>query len=1054
MDVHHIVGGGEACTFFGTLEDWTVQKCHKTQDRVTDDLQGIRNPVYNMKSFETEEIRNRVEDWWKEQGGLPPKDRLYKGFRVRNLIRGSLARHLFRPLHPDPDVPGGEEDGTPEERAMAHRLSRAAALGIEIAEKALNDIRPDVVLLFNGYFYMEWIFSTVARRLGIRSVAHEIACFSNRMFFDPNGVIGNRHSMSSNMLRHAMDAEQLTLEEKNELSNFLADIYEGRVNNIPQARTEDLDGLRERLAIPRDKKIILQIGQVAYDTVMLYDYGTFSTSLDFLRAGIEAARSLPDCHLVMRLHPHEMVVNNNWTWREVQQWDLPSNVTVVHSRDANTYQLMEIADCGLAMTSQAGLEMAAFEKPVVVCGNAFYANKGFTYDLAHRGQLFDVINMALEEGGRLPEDRLAKLRTFLHYHIFRYLIPFNTENDSFTEEAVDRILDVLDPVGGKMFPALRESATSEPVNIVEDPEFESGTGAWLPAGSSIERISGTENGSDSTYVLRCMTDSGRWSGALYGCTKPNMCDERSLPCAGDTRLTISLRLKGVSDYEGVPVQVHVIGDQGRNYGTKKLTLTSDWQPLEVSIKTHPESSFLGVQVVKYDCPSAAAFLIGEFRVLPEISIKSRSSRASAIRNPESFPRLLIIDEVPFGNHTGYGVTVTNLFRGWPVDRLAQIYRMTDYEPDATVCRQQLSLYDSSRDPELKDCKGLHRFLLKSWKRHMGLLDVDMGGHRVNIRRALSWAKPFRPQAIFTSPVTYATAEFSLRMSRSLGIPYLCHIMDDWLALWESGNRSECNTRLEPLSRILRNRITDRLFVNAAARQVISPDMAEAYKHRYGYDFQVVHNAIDLRQWDLGPKDYSKVSKPFRILYTGAIWPNIQMPTLQKFAKVVAEMAEGGCPIRLEIYTHESFEKQFAREIASPPHVDFYGLVPYENMPRLMHDADALLVPVTFDEQRLLFSRYSMPTKVPEYMISGVPVILHGPVEASPVAYGIREKWGLVLESQDKNDVMSGLLDLMNNPALREQAGARARELAMANHDLDSVRANFWDQIKEVARRGA
>lgn len=1042
VEVHHIVGGGEDCSFYGTLPDWTDERCISTQERVTGWIQDGGNPVSNLRSFETPAMQARVDEWWETARNQPAWERVYKGFRVRDLIRGSLARHLFGPIHPDPRFEGGEEQSGAQAQQIARRMARAAALGIEIAEAALRQIRPDCILLFNGYFYMEWIFAETARRMGIRAVAHEASCFADRMFFDPAGVIGNRHTLSGATINHRLDACELSPARRSRLEGYLNDIWQGKVNTIAQAEPEDPEELRRRLNLPRDKRLILLIGQVSYDTVVIYDSGTFPTSLDFLRSGIEAVGQIPDAHLVIRLHPHEMAVNNNWTLRQIEKWDLPPWVTVVHSRQANTYQLMEMADCGLTMTSQAGLEMIARKKPVVITGRAFYGGKGFTTDVNRPDELLPALEHALALGGQLNPEQYRRLELFLDYLIFDYLVPFDTEHDRFSSEAVDRILAVLDPSGCRQY----EQAAGpgdRMVRLEVNGDFATDLKGWKAHGSRIERV--PVEGEAGECSLLVSTDPGAWSGVLYGCEKTNVCDSQTLEAHAGAEHTVSVQVRGKAGDAGIPIQLHLVGSPEKNFGTAKKILTDEWQNLTFTFTAAADTRHLGVQIVKANHAEPIAFQIRELKVTARQT--SAPGAPAVISANGALPRLLLINEVPFGNHTGYGVTITNLFRGWPRERLAEIYRMIDYEPDMSVGMYHLPLFDTSRDPEGRELgEGLKKVKYPLQLR-AGMFDVHE--HDVNIRRALKWVKPFRPDVIFTSPVTYATSRFAVEMSRKLGIPYVTHIMDDWLAHWEAGIRPANADEREPARQLKRNELTRRLFAGASERQVISRMMADSYQQRYGHRFEVVHNAIDLAHWDLGPRDYERQG-PFRILYTGAIWWNIQMPTLRIFGEVIDELANQGHNIRLEIYTHPNFEKQYAAQIARPPHVEFKGLVPYEKMPRLMREADALLVPVTFDEDLLVYARYSMPTKVPEYMISGTPVILYGPPDAAPVDYALREQWGYPITEPDRENLKQRLIELMNSRQAREAAGRPARLLARKRHDLRTVREDFWAQIQRAA----
>ena len=49
-----------------------------------------------------------------------------------------------------------------------------------------------------------------------------------------------------------------------------------------------------------------------------------------------------------------------------------------------------------------------------------------------------------------------------------------------------------------------------------------------------------------------------------------------------------------------------------------------------------------------------------------------------------YPRVLLVNHQPIGRRSATGIAMGNLFRGWPLDRIAQIY-CDDAEPDVTVC---------------------------------------------------------------------------------------------------------------------------------------------------------------------------------------------------------------------------------------------------------------------------------------------------------------------------------------------------------------------------------
>jgi glycosyltransferase involved in cell wall biosynthesis len=110
----------------------------------------------------------------------------------------------------------------------------------------------------------------------------------------------------------------------------------------------------------------------------------------------------------------------------------------------------------------------------------------------------------------------------------------------------------------------------------------------------------------------------------------------------------------------------------------------------------------------------------------------------------------------------------------------------------------------------------------------------------------------------------------------------------------------------------------------------------------------------------------------------------------------------------------------------------------------------LVVPVNFDEQSIINVQYSMPTKVPEYMASGTPVLVYAPAHMPATEYARREAWGYVVDRSDRRLLEKALLDLIKSEELRARLGTRGRELALCNHDARVVRGQFRQLMQKAA----
>jgi len=115
---------------------------------------------------------------------------------------------------------------------------------------------------------------------------------------------------------------------------------------------------------------------------------------------------------------------------------------------------------------------------------------------------------------------------------------------------------------------------------------------------------------------------------------------------------------------------------------------------------------------------------------------------------------------------------------------------------------------------------------------------------------------------------------------------------------------------------------------------------------------------------------------------------------------------------------------------------------YTALPSKFSAADLLLLPQDFDKKSVQFLRYSFPTKVSEYMISGTPVLVYGDERTGLTQYALKDKWAYVVTQNTRAALVKAITELYSNLSLREELGNRAQQIAIEREDAEVVRENF------------
>jgi len=220
---------------------------------------------------------------------------------------------------------------------------------------------------------------------------------------------------------------------------------------------------------------------------------------------------------------------------------------------------------------------------------------------------------------------------------------------------------------------------------------------------------------------------------------------------------------------------------------------------------------------------------------------------------------------------------------------------------------------------------------------------------------------------------------------------------------------------------------------------ISDAMGEEYHKRYGREWVPFHNPIDVNYWKPAiQKDYA-IKDKFTILYAGRIGFGIES-SITEIAAAVNEIAATHTNIIFEIQTGDTEALQKLVKLGE--NVKWAAPIAYSALPQKFSGVDLLLLPQDFDKKSVQFLKFSFPTKVSEYMISGTPILVYGDERTGLTKYAVKEAWGYVVTKQDKNALVKAITELYNDTVLRQQLATKAQDIAIEREDATIVRDNF------------
>lgn len=430
---------GKKILFFATLHYWIEQAAY-----ISLTLAGLGHKVTLLTLSYSE--------WHKEKDKLTQKQR---GLHTRDALK-SLAPYVqhasFLDLKPASAVPASLQADIEEVSLWdaQYTLMREEVDMKDKGDKALYDLRikrntfaalavlewmqtnkPDVVLIPNGLILEMGIVFRVARYLNIPAMTFEFNDQREQIWLAQN----------TSIMRQDTDylvRDRCSLPMTDEMYERLADLENARRGARVWGKSKRLwqyvssqgaEATRKLLNLD-NRPVVLLAANVLGDSLTL-GRNIFAESMsEWITRTVQYFARRPDVQFVVRIHPGEKIVPQAKSMGTVVREalpEIPSHIHIVGALDnINTYDLVEIADLGLAYTTTVGVETAMNGIPVICCGQTHYRNRGFTLDPNTYEEYFSTLEKVLSDlpAHRLNEEQTAKAWNYAYRFFFEYPRPF------------------------------------------------------------------------------------------------------------------------------------------------------------------------------------------------------------------------------------------------------------------------------------------------------------------------------------------------------------------------------------------------------------------------------------------------------------------------------------------------------------------------------------------------------------------------------------------------------------------------------------------------------
>jgi len=408
---------------------------------------------------------------------------------------------------------------------------------------------------------------------------------------------------------------------------------------------------------------------------------------------------------------------------------------------------------------------------------------------------------------------------------------------------------------------------------------------------------------------------------------------------------------------------------------------------------------------------------------------------------------ILIVGLAFEEAFGTGVTLRNLFSQIQPNQLGVVdfcVSYKDYKYSKSLFNIRLDaeiLEDFSRGMKSQDIDNIKTNVIKlsilSLRRHLAYYYNNYVQCKIT-PKLKEFVTSFSPDFIYVVPYNRKVINLALKISNLNNIPIVTHFMDDFR------NRSPKDILYFLNEYFVKQKI--KFLINKSYQCLAICDyMSEEYNRIFKTKFHSFHNPIQTSSFqNFKVISTENIIKELKIVYTGTIAEN-NYDTLIKFCSICENYSAGETKIYFDIFSPYSvsniFYQRLVKSIKNFKYTTLKGGIIHSEVIPTLFKYNMLLLPLSFKKKSYSVIEFSFPTKVAEYMASGIPTLYILPKGIALHHYLVRNKIEYLIDDLNNRQIESFLQSFIRNPTLRVE-NIWAKEISYANFFIENVALKF------------